>query len=80
MTTWQLPFVKIRHESETIGNPATFSCGSRKKRNGNINTVIDGFQIFLYQRIFNFLQISEKTDRKNQEKSLASRSASRLVE
>ena len=63
-------FVMDRKQSE---NPATFSSGSRKKWNWNITNVIDGFPLSWYQCIFNFLQISEKLTKKNQQKSLASR-------
>ena len=55
-------FVMDRKQSE---NPATFSSGSRKKWNWNITNVIDGFPLFWYQCIFNFLQISEKLTKKS---------------
>lgn len=78
----------VRQNSSMIGNNRKIQqhfplSGSRKKWNWNITNVIDGFPLFLYQCIFNFLQIFEKLTKKINKSfshaELASRSTSRLV-
>lgn len=75
--------ITICQNSSWIGkqseNPATFSSGSRKKWNWNTTTTLTAFHSSNTNAYSTFSKFLKKLTEKNQQKSLASRSASRLV-